>query len=200
MFELIVAHDLMRGIAKNGRIPWHIREDLRFFREKTTGHAIIMGRNTFFSLPDAKPLVHRLNIVLTRTPELYSELEAQYPNLIFTSNDAFHLALDKHRALFAEYYHLHRRFSIFFIGGKEIYNQYASICDTLWITTVKKIYDCDVFIDVAGEANETTQLYAQYDEEVITDNEDIQIMSYTLQPFSDAQHRAAKRGPHPQTR
>jgi len=54
-------------IGKAGKIPWHFSEDMRHFKELTTGHAVVMGRKTFDSI--GKPLPNRRNIVVTRTPK-----------------------------------------------------------------------------------------------------------------------------------
>lgn len=53
-------------IGKDGSIPWHVPEDMRHFRAVTLGHAVIMGRKTFESLPGRRPLRDRRNIVVTR--------------------------------------------------------------------------------------------------------------------------------------
>ena len=64
---LIAAVDKNLAIGKDGQIPWRISEDLHFFKEKTEGTAIIMGRATFDSI--GRPLPNRKNIVMTRTPK-----------------------------------------------------------------------------------------------------------------------------------
>lgn len=63
---IIVAMTPRRVIGKDGRIPWHLPEDLRHFKQTTTGHAIIMGRKTFESI--GRPLPNRRNFVITRDP------------------------------------------------------------------------------------------------------------------------------------
>ena len=63
---LIAAVDKNLAIGKNGQIPWKIKEDLKFFKEKTEGTSIIMGRSTFDSI--GRPLPNRKNIVMTRSP------------------------------------------------------------------------------------------------------------------------------------
>lgn len=63
---LIAAMSTNRVIGRNGKTPWHIPEELRFFKETTMGHPLIMGRKTFTSLPG--PLPGRENIVLSRNP------------------------------------------------------------------------------------------------------------------------------------
>ena len=60
---LIAAIARNRVIGKNGKLPWHIPEDLKRFKQLTTGHTVVMGRNTFDSL--SKPLSGRVNIVIT---------------------------------------------------------------------------------------------------------------------------------------
>ncbi|GMU44245.1 MAG: dihydrofolate reductase [Xanthomonadales bacterium] len=65
-FALIVAHDRRRAIGRDGRMPWHLPDDLRHFRALTLGGVVLMGRRTFDSL--GKPLAGRENWVLTRDP------------------------------------------------------------------------------------------------------------------------------------
>ena len=63
--QLTWAQDKKGGIGKNGKLPWHISEDLKNFKKLTTGHTIIMGRKTWDSLP-VKPLPNRKNIILSK--------------------------------------------------------------------------------------------------------------------------------------
>jgi dihydrofolate reductase len=65
---LIVAVSRNGVIGRDGGLPWHLSEDLKFFKRVTTGHAVIMGRRTHESI--GKPLVNRRNIVVTRDPKL----------------------------------------------------------------------------------------------------------------------------------
>ena len=59
--------DHARLIGSNNSLPWHIPEDLRRFREFTTGYTVLMGKNTYFSLPEkVRPLPNRRTIVMTR--------------------------------------------------------------------------------------------------------------------------------------
>src|SRR5688500_7648934 len=64
--QAIAAMSLNRVIGCDGKIPWHVPEDFKWFKAKTLGSFVIMGRKTFESL--GKPLPNRTNIVLTRTP------------------------------------------------------------------------------------------------------------------------------------
>lgn len=61
----IVAVDRNLAIGKGGKLPWHYSADLKFFKEITTGNAVVMGRRTWLTL--GKPLPHRMNVVLTTT-------------------------------------------------------------------------------------------------------------------------------------
>ena len=64
MITLIVAMDPHNGIGIDGKLPWHIKEDLKIFKERTLNHKIVMGRKTYESI--GKPLPNRENIVVTR--------------------------------------------------------------------------------------------------------------------------------------
>ncbi len=73
--ESIIATDIHFGISKDGIIPWSSKKDLSFFFNKTKNNIVIMGKNTYFSLPERfRPLKLRLNIVLTNNPEEYSSI------------------------------------------------------------------------------------------------------------------------------
>src|SRR5438132_11171950 len=66
--KAIAAMSLNRVIGSGGKIPWHLPEDFRWFKQLTTGHVVVMGRKTFESL--GKPLPNRTNIVVTRRGDL----------------------------------------------------------------------------------------------------------------------------------
>jgi dihydrofolate reductase len=137
MLEIIVAMDHQNGLSKNGTIPWHIPEDMAFFREKTMNHVVIMGKKTFDSLPKGA-LKNRLNIVITRTPKTNEPRE----NVIFTDDIHWIPFFVPHPE---KYPFLKATPTLFVIGGSEIYHLFFSQCTTLWITYVNGDYDCDVF-------------------------------------------------------
>ena len=88
--EMILAIDSNNGIGKDGIIPWNIPDDMKFFKEKTNGHVVFMGKNTYFSLPEKhRPLKNRYNIVYTREPFKYNDDTIKYENLIFTNKKNF---------------------------------------------------------------------------------------------------------------
>ena len=76
--QLIWAQDKNGGIGKNGKLPWHISEDLKNFKKITKNHPIIMGRVTWESLP-FKPLPRRRNIILSsqaiKGAEVYNSID-----------------------------------------------------------------------------------------------------------------------------
>jgi dihydrofolate reductase len=99
-------------IGHQGRLPWHLREDLQHFRAFTTGHTVIMGRKTYESI--GKPLPGRRNIVLTR--------RAAIPGVeCFTDFDT---ALKSCHG------------DVFIIGGAELYRQALPFADKLMLTEV----------------------------------------------------------------
>jgi dihydrofolate reductase len=73
MVSIVVAHSRNGVIGRAGGLPWRLPSDLRRFRELTTGHAVVMGRRTFESLPAAyRPLPGRRNIVLSSSPRYHA--------------------------------------------------------------------------------------------------------------------------------
>lgn len=126
MITIIVAMASNRAIGKNNDLLWHIPGDLKRFKKITIGHCLIMGRNTWLSLPN-KPLPDRKNIVLTDDPcECLEGCESAY-----SIEDSIQKC-DKDK-------------DIFVIGGGMIYEQFLSRADRLMLTLVHKDYDADTF-------------------------------------------------------
>lgn len=122
MISLIVARDRNGAIGKDGDIPWRASEDLAFFQRETTGGAIIMGRNTWDSLP-FKPLKNRMNIVVSSQ-----------------GVDAEHVVGSVAEAVALAEAHGYRR--IYGIGGAGIYKEMLGMAHRLLIT--------EVDVEVAG--------------------------------------------------
>ncbi|WOI55501.1 dihydrofolate reductase [Palleronia sp. LCG004] len=116
MITLIVARARNGAIGKANQIPWHVPADLKLFQRETLGGAIIMGRNTWESLP-VKPLKGRLNIVVSRDASLTE-------TVVRTVEQAIELALTAG----------HMR--IYGIGGEQIYREMLALTDRLLITEV----------------------------------------------------------------
>jgi dihydrofolate reductase len=137
LVEAIMGLDLNNGLAKNGEIPWKSKTDMMFFKNKTKNNIIIMGLKTFLSLPNSRPLTNRENIVITNNIELYSELYKEYSNYLrFVS-------LDEAKDII----YSNKNKQIFIIGGKQIYEIFLPICSNIWITKIKKDYDCDLLMN-----------------------------------------------------
>jgi len=173
--EAIYAIDLKNGLSKGGIIPWKSNKDLKFFANKTKNNVVIMGRNTYFSLPDeVKPLKHRLNIVLTSNPEQFLNLDDGIRNVIFTNNDNIHNSIFNYRENYLKKYpFLSSNFKIFFIGGKKIYDQYIPLCEKVWVTQIKKDYMCDLKIEYPfRESNQFKE------PQIIDEDEELKILLY----------------------
>ena len=151
--EAIVAVDLKNGIAKDGKIPWKSKADMKFFREQTAGNIIIMGSTTLLSLPNAMPLPNRINIVLTRTPEKYTcyPKYSQLENIFFWEEETVleFLAIKKleNKFLIKAEQGQTKNKKIFVIGGKQIYNLLLRFCDSVLVTKIKGDYNCDLQLD-----------------------------------------------------
>lgn len=125
--KLILAADENWGIGKDGGLLCHIPSDLKFFKEKTLGKVVIMGRVTLESLPGKKGLPGRTNIVLTRNPDYKAE------NAIVVNSE---------EELFAKIKEYDAD-DVMLIGGAELYNRYLPLCDICYITKMYKSFDAD---------------------------------------------------------
>ena len=124
----IVAVDRNGAIGKGGKLPWHYSTDMKFFKETTTGNAVVMGHNTWRSLK--KPLPNRLNIVLSRQ----SDIEPQESLLVLRSVES---VLSTSRVLETDLY---------VIGGEQVYRSFLPYTDKWIVTEVPlTIEDADAF-------------------------------------------------------
>ena len=112
----IAAVDRKNAIGKRGKLPWHYSADMKFFRETTTGHAVVMGRKTWLTI--GKPLKDRLNIVLSRD----SSIEPQDSLLVLTDVDS---VISFNNSLTTD---------LFVIGGAQIYRAFLPHIEK-WIIT-----------------------------------------------------------------
>jgi dihydrofolate reductase len=146
--EAILALDSNNGLSKEGILPWKSLKDLQFLYKITKNNVVIMSKYTYLSLPDnIRPLRNRLNIVLTHHPNLFLEDSTiiKKSDILFTNNFNIHQVVLHNRENFCAFYpSLSRKFKIFFIGGKDIYDQYIPLCEAVWVTRIKKYYACDL--------------------------------------------------------
>ena len=124
--SIIVAIGENNEIGKNNDLLWHIPEDLKRFKKITTGNNIIMGRNTFQSLPKGA-LPNRTNIVITDNEE------EKFENCVmaYSITEAVSKCDDDKEN--------------FIIGGGMIYKQFIDVADTLYLTKIHKSFDADIF-------------------------------------------------------
>lgn len=125
--NIIVAVDKNWAIGKNNKMMWSIPADMRFFREKTTGHVVVMGRKTLESFPNGLPLKQRTNIVLSRD----KNYQVKGTLVMHTTEE-----LLEHLKGYAPE-------EIFIIGGESIYRQFLPYCDTAYVTKIDHAYDAD---------------------------------------------------------
>lgn len=121
----IVAMSSNRVIGKDGGLPWHFSEDLKFFKRTTMGHPILMGRATFESI--GKPLPGRQNIVLSRTmaPREGVTVIRAVAELAQVCPEAE---------------------QVFVIGGAQVFAALLPQCDGLYLTWIDQPFDGDTFL------------------------------------------------------
>lgn len=119
MLSLIAAVARNRAIGNDGRLLWHLPEDMRHFRQSTSGKTVIMGRKTWESLPPAfRPLPQRNNIVVSHNPGY----AADGARVAISLDDAIALAGDEDE--------------VFVIGGGTLYRQTLPLAERLYLTEV----------------------------------------------------------------
>lgn len=125
----IVALAKNYAIGKDGKLPWHYPADLKFFKQTTTGNAIVMGWNTWRSI--GRPLPGRLNIVLTRNGQIDTHSDLR---LMRTEEEVLKLAREYDG-------------DVFIIGGSKTYESFAGEIDKWLVTRVPiEVEDADTFM------------------------------------------------------
>jgi len=132
MISFIVAMDESRVIGKDNQLPWHLPEDLKFFKRTTMGHAIAMGRKTHESIGRALP--GRENIVITRQLDYKS-----HDVTVFYSIEEF------------VKYCGNQNDEIFVIGGAEIFKETFEYADRLYITHIEEEFEGDTYFPEFNE-------------------------------------------------
>lgn len=153
MFSIIAAIGKNRELGKNNQLIFHIKEDMKFFRNTTDGHKIVMGRKTWESLPDK--LKNRENIVISRHP-------VEGADYTITDLDSF---IAQNQDTEEE---------IFIIGGGMVYATFLNHAKNLYLTEVDTSADADTFfpkfdksaytktIIKKGSQNDLTYTFAKY--------------------------------------
>ncbi|MCH5189594.1 MAG: dihydrofolate reductase [Oscillospiraceae bacterium] len=123
--SMIAAIGKNRELGKNNDLIWHFKEDMKFFRETTTGNTVVMGRKTFESLPHALP--NRRNIVITQNKNYVAD-GAETAGSI---DEALEMAKND---------------NVFIIGGGKIYSEFLEFADKLYLTEIDdECEDADTF-------------------------------------------------------
>lgn len=147
--NLIVAVDKNWAIGYQNKLLVSIPEDMKFFRNETTGKVVVMGRKTLESFPNGLPLKNRTNIVLTRNPD-YKVKGAEVCGSVEE-------ALELISAYPPE--------DVYIIGGDTIYKQFLPYCDTAHVTRIDHAYMADAWFpnleqdpewELTGESEEKT--------------------------------------------
>jgi dihydrofolate reductase len=137
--SIIVAMAENRCIGLDNKMPWHIRDDLKRFKEITMGHPVIMGRKTYESILGylGKPLPGRTNIVVSRNGfknlhevPVFSDLEAAI-----------------------KYGHELAKDEVFIIGGAQIYGQALPLSNIIHLTQVHKYFEGDAYFPEIDQKN-----------------------------------------------
>ena len=151
--SLIVAMAKNRAIGLNNTLPWHLPEDLKYFKSVTMGKPIVMGRKTFDSI--GRPLPGRLNVVITRNSEW------QHPGVKTASSlqQAMSIAEEQRAAEQGERGEGEgegistEAEEVMVIGGEEIYRTAIDLADRLYITRVQATVQGDAFFPEYNEAD-----------------------------------------------
>ncbi|MBE5912295.1 dihydrofolate reductase [Pseudobutyrivibrio sp.] len=150
--NLIVAVDRNWAIGKDNKLLVSIPDDMKFFRETTTGKVVVMGRKTLESFPNGKPLKNRVNIVLTRDNN-YMVNDA----IVVHSKEELQKELEKYSSD-----------DVYIIGGESIYRMMLDDCSRAYVTYVDYAYDADTFFpnldeDAAWTLAEESEEQTYYD-------------------------------------
>ncbi len=154
---IVVATDQKLGIGKDGKMPWHLKSELKYFQEVTTKtedpnkqNMVLMGRTTWESIPSShRPLPGRRNVVLTRNPEYKTEgAEVQY-----SMEDALNLADDNIE-------------NIFVIGGGKVFEEILTYptLDGIYLTHIHEKFECDTFFPILPEVFSGSENLGEGDE------------------------------------
>jgi len=136
---MILAVDKNNGIGINNTIPWHSTADFKHFKEETAGKIIIMGYNTWKSLPK-KPLPGRLNIVLLSRDYINREEVDKNPSVLFLPEESIWQIISNNPDCVV-------------IGGARLYRTALPFVDTVILSKISGDYQCDTHFDIHSDCN-----------------------------------------------
>ena len=141
--KAIVAVDKKWGIGKNNDLLFSLKEDMKFFREKTSGKVVCMGYNTLLSFPGSKPLKNRTNIVLAPQGVTRDDCVVVY------TFEELSKELSKYNAD-----------DVFVIGGAMFYRTMVDYCSEVFVTKVEADGEATVFYPNLDEKDNFEMVYA----------------------------------------
>lgn len=125
MISFLFAMGKNRVIGRDNQLPWHLPADLAYFKKKTMGHPIVMGRKTYESI--GKPLPGRENVIVTRN----SEYEAEGCTVVHSVDEACRMFPDDEE--------------IFVIGGAKLFDAFYPFADRMYVTYINETFEGDTF-------------------------------------------------------
>lgn len=130
-------------LGKNNDLIWHFKEDMKFFKDTTMGHTVVMGRKTFESLPKALP--GRKNIVISSN----AEYQAQGATVVTSVEEALQIADNE---------------EVFVIGGGKIYAEFLPYADKLYLTEIDaECEDADTYFPQFNKSEYIKEIINYYD-------------------------------------
>ncbi len=133
-------------IARNGKIPWQIKEELRHFKRETVGNVVIMGRKTFEAI--GKGLPERINVVLSSRKKEKNKKIYYFDNLEDALNFARQMKKEK----------------TYIIGGESVFNQTIDFADQLILSFIKKEYHGDRFFPIGKIKDFSLESVEEYEQ------------------------------------
>lgn len=159
MVKLIVAYAPNGVIGKDGKLPWHLPEDLKLFKSLTTGNTVIMGRKTWESIPiKFRPLSKRNNLVITTR---VNEMRAIFSPVSEGIGPYFFDSLESAIA----YHSLTYKSDVYIIGGATIYNEALekNLVDQVILSYVEGKYEGDTFFPMLPDTKWDARYIKKYD-------------------------------------
>ena len=130
-------------LGKNNDLIWHFKEDMKFFKDTTMGHTVVMGRKTFESLPKALP--GRKNIVISSN----AQYQAQGATVVTSVEEALQIADNE---------------EVFVIGGGKIYAEFLPYADKLYLTEIyAECEDADTYFPQFNKSEYIKEIINYYD-------------------------------------
>ena len=153
--NLIFSADRNWAIGNKNELLIRIPEDMKQFREKTTGNVVVMGRKTLESFPNQKPLKDRTSIVISTR----KDYEVEGATVVHSIEEALE-ELQKYPSD-----------QVYIIGGGKIYREFLPYCDTAYVTYIDHAYAADTFMTNLDEMQDEWQMVEESEENTYFDIE-----------------------------